>query len=326
MIAVLTGSNGFIGSSLARRLLAEGAQVRCLVRHPLPPQQDGMERFVVDYSDPESLKQSRAFDDADVVFHVAGLTKALTLADFRRGNVMPTRHLIETVAACRPTLERFVLVSSQAALGPAAAPDRPVTETATPAPVEDYGRSKLEAENLFLDQDLPFPYVIVRPSAVYGPRDVEFLNLFKQLRLGAGIYPGIRDSYASMIHVDDLITGILMAARSDTARNETFFLTHEEAVSWKEIYRVAASALGRNFIELNLPFPLIALAGKVGDVFARLTGHVPILNSQKIDLSRQRYWVCSARKARELMAFDPQIVLRQGFAQTLAWYRNEGWI
>jgi nucleoside-diphosphate-sugar epimerase len=117
-----------------------------------------------------------------------------------------------------------------------------------------------------------------------------------------------------------------MAARSDTARNETFFLTHEEAVSWKEIYRVAASALGRNFIELNLPFPLIGLAGKVGDVFARLTGHVPILNSQKIDLSRQRYWVCSARKARELMAFDPQIVLRQGFAQTLAWYRNEGWI
>lgn len=326
MIAVITGSNGFIGSALVKELIDNGDEVRCLIRKPEPPQDDGVKRFVIDYMNPDQIVASGALDGADILYHVAGVTKALSLASFRAGNVKPTQNLLEAAARRCPALKRFVLISSQAASGPAKSLAQPVQESDDPAPVEDYGRSKLEAENLLRDQDHPFPYTIIRPAAVYGPRDADFLSLFKQLQKGVGIYPGNRDSYVALIHVDDLVKGIFEASQATSAENQVYYLTNEVAISWQEIYHTLSELLDKRIFELNVPFPIIALAGKIGDMVARFTGKVTVLNSKKIDLARPRYWTCTAEKAKAELNFQPAIAMRQGFKETIAWYRMEGWM
>lgn len=327
MNAVITGSNGFIGSSLVKNLLAEGADVRCLVRSkPDADKDDGVKRYVIDYTNQESILESGALNNADVIFHVAGVTKHLTLEGFRAGNVLPTKNLIEAASIQAPSLKRFVLVSSQAAAGPASHLEQPVTEHKPPEPIEEYGLSKLEAENILRESSLSFPYTIIRPTAVYGPRDVDFLPLFKQIGAGRGIYPGNKDSYISLIHVQDLVDGILRAATSDRSKNQTYFLTNEESITWQQVYQAISSVLGTAIWELNIPFPLIAFAARLGDLYSKLTGTVSILNSKKIELAKPKLWICSADKARKEFNFTPTIQMAEGMATTFEWYKKHGWV
>ena len=326
MKAVITGSNGFIGSCLTRRLVAAGHEVRCLIRPSSSVRGDdaNVTRIPIDFSNPSSLDKSGALDDADIVFHVGGVTKALSIDAFRAGNVAPTRALLDAVQRVNPQLKRFVLISSQAAAGPANSERDPMTENTPPAPVEDYGRSKWEAEQLVASYSSNF--TIIRPAAVYGPRDVDFFQLFKQLRTGLGIFPGNRDSFVSTIHVDDLVDGILLAAESPNSLHQTYYLTNEVAVSWQTIYQYIGEAWGRNIREINVPFGIIVLAGRLGDVFSKLTGKVSVLNSKKIDLARPRFWICTSEKAATEFGFDPKIPVQAGLKQTLTWYQQANWL
>ena len=301
--------------------------MRCLVRSkPKSEKSDAAKRYVIDYTSQQSILDSDALDDADVIFHVAGVTKHLTLEGFRAGNVLPTKNLVEAASKRTPSLKRFVLISSQAAAGPASHLERPVTEHAPAQPIEEYGLSKLEAENILRETPLPFPYTIIRPTAVYGPRDVDFLPLFKQIGAGRGIYPGNKHSYISLIHVQDLVDGILRAATSDPAKNQTYFLTNEESITWQQVYQAISEVLGKSIWELNIPFPLIAFAARVGDLYSRITGTVSILNSKKIELAKPKLWICSADKAKKEFNFTPTIQMEEGMATTFEWYKKHGWV
>ncbi len=328
MKPVITGSNGFIGSMLRNKLVAQGADVRCLVRSNPGSQtrSDGYTSFGINYADEESLVASGALNDATHVFHVAGVTKHLTLDGFRQGNVTPTRNLINALKQVNPNLKRFVLISSQAAAGPAASTQNPRTESDRPTPAEDYGLSKLEAEQLLTEASLPFPYTIIRPAAVYGPRDVDFLALFKQLKSGLGIYPGNRNSYVSTIYVDDLVNGILDASQHPAASDKTYFLTNEVAVSWQQIYQHIAAIWSSRLWEINLPIGIIAAVAKLGDLYSKATGKITVLNSKKIDLARPKYWVCSSAQAAEDFGFEPQTALAPGLQETFDWYKASGWL
>jgi nucleoside-diphosphate-sugar epimerase len=173
---------------------------------------------------------------------------------------------------------------------------------------------------------LPFAYTIIRPSAVYGPRDVDFLALFKQLKSGLGIYPGNRDSYVSAIYVEDLVNGILEAALHESASNQTYFLTREISLTWQHIYHIMADIWKNKLREINLPFGLVVVAGHLGDLYSKVTGRVTVMNSKKIDLARPRYWVCSAEKAMTDFGFSPQTKIEQGLQQTFNWYKTAGWL
>lgn len=328
MKPVITGSNGFIGSMLRNQLIAENADVRCLVRSNPGSQTraDGYTQYGINYHDEESLVSSGALDDATHLYHVAGVTKSLSLEGFRQGNVTPTRNLIRALQRVNPNLERFVLISSQAAAGPATSTQSPKTEADRAAPIEDYGQSKHEAEQLLTESALPFPYTIIRPAAVYGPRDVDFLALFKQLKNGLGIYPGNRNSYVSTIYVDDLVKGIIDASRHASTGNSTYFLTNEVAVSWQQIYQHIATLWSSRLIEINLPIGIIAAVAKLGDLYSKATGNITVLNSKKIDLARPRYWVCSSAQATQDFGFSPETELASGLRKTFEWYKTSGWL
>lgn len=327
MIAVVTGGSGFIGQHLVRRLLADGHEVRCLVRADgrgatLPA---GASRHVVQFDSPATLIDCRALDDADAVFHLAAATRVPHSKDFIAANVTPTRHLLGALTA-RRQLARFVFVSSQAAAGPATALDRPVDEEDMALPVEAYGRSKLEAERIVESFGDRIPTTIVRPCAVFGPRDRDFLTLFRLAERGVLLYPGTAEHWLSILHVDDVVAGIIAVATSDAAVLRSYFLASEQPLQWRQLGAAIAQAIGRSVRQVNVPAPVVRAAAVVGDVIGRVTGTAMLASSEKAALSRHPFWICSARRARMEIGFQERRSLPDAVASTYLWYRDHGWL
>ena len=330
MIAVVTGSSGFIGSHLVDALLTRGAQVRALVREgsvadSLDPR---VQRSVVDLLDSKSVREAPAWEGATHVFHLAGVTKRRTLAQFRGGNVVPTANVLAAAAArSGSTPPRIVLVSSQAAAGPATAEDRPVREDDPPAPIEGYGQSKLEAEQATRPYEQSLPISIVRPAAVYGPRDRDFLRVFRLATRPIALHALPRQHAFSIVHVADVVAALLLVAEHPAAVGRAYFLANQTPTSWRELYQEIARAAGVTpRAELQIPMPAIALAGLAGDAVSALTGWHSLANSHKTRLARPRWWVCDASRARDELGWVPAVTLQHGLRETYLWYLQAGWM
>lgn len=325
MIAVVTGGSGFIGQYLVRRLLSDGHEVRCLVRPSGRPTPQGATRFIVDYDVPQSLLRCTALDDADAVFHLAGATTAIHAQDFLQANVTPTRHLLGALTA-RRARPRFVYVSSQAAAGPAPSRDRPVDEDDTPRPVEAYGRSKLEAERIVESFGDHVPTTIVRPCAVFGPRDRDFLALFRLAERGVIAYPGTATHWLSILSVDDVVSGIVAAAVNERAILRCYFLSSAEPVSWRTLGAHIAAAMDKKVRHVNVAPSLVRIAAIAGDVMSRITQRSSLANGEKARLARYPFWICSAGRAQRELGFVESHSLPDALRDTYLWYRRNGWL
>ncbi len=337
MLALVTGSSGFVGSHLVEALAGAGWTVRRLVRPESAPVPlalpDALARRVETHAAPltdaDALRRSPAFDGVDAVLHVAGVTRRRTLAEFRAGNVAPTAALLDALAARAASSgdppPRFVLVSSQAAAGAAHALDRPRTERDAAEPVGAYGHSKREAERLVAAHPGGVPWTIVRPSAVYGPRDVDFLPVFRHAARGMALYPGTRDAWLSMVYVGDLARALVLAATAPQAVGGTYFVAGDERVPWPAVYDAAAAAAGcRVRWGLDAPAFVLAAAGIAGDAWAALTHREVLVTREKLRLGRPRWWCCSAARARLELGWVPAVGLVEGARRTHAWYHTQG--
>ena len=322
---LVTGSTGFIGRRMLAHPALDGDRVRVLLRpeSPVRPMPDGVEAVRAAFGDPEAL--GRAVTGVDRIIHLAGVTKGKDEASFDEGNVLPVRSLLEAVKNHNPALRRFVLVSSLAAAGPASEGEEGVRESDAPHPVSAYGRSKLRGEEAALSFAGDVPLTIVRPPAVYGPGDRDVLQVFRMLGKGVLVTAGnARRQRFSMIHVDDLVRGIMQAARSDASAGRTYNITSSSAWSWGGLVEAARPALGfRRVLRLSLPAPLVMLLGTVVGGVASLLGRASILNRDKaVELLRD-YWVSSPRRAQEELGFTSEITPEEGIAGTVAWARRE---
>jgi nucleoside-diphosphate-sugar epimerase len=307
MIVAITGANGFIGRHLCERFADGGAVVRPIMRRDL-----------------DSATVDETFDGVDVVVHAAGATRAPTRALLRASNVELTKRVLDL--ARRAKVGRFVFVSSQAAAGPASFVDAPVTEDMSAAPIEAYGRSKLDAEHLVRASD-DMSWVVVRPAAVYGPRDRDFLAMFRLAQLGIAIHPANRQQWMSIVHVRDLADGIVCAATVAHATGGTFFLANDVPVQWAEMFRLAARVAHRPlFVDIEIPSWLVGVGASAGDVLARVTGSAGLLTSDKAALTKPRFWICSSNRAKRELGFEPRIGLQEGLTETYDWCRAQGWL
>lgn len=307
MLAVVTGANGFIGQHLCRRFERAGWEVRAGLRADVTPDRIGA--FMA---------------NATVVIHAAGATRAPSDESLWASNVELTRRV--AIAATRAGAQRLVYVSSQAAAGPAARADAPVSEADDPAPVEAYGRSKLAAE-VAAREAAPDILSIVRPAAVYGPGDKDFLALFRLARFGVALHAGNRDQMISIVHVSDVADGILCAATHPAAANGVYFLANDVAITWGDCFQLAARSAGRSLaVDVEAPRALINAGARVGDAFARITGRTPLLSSYKTALAAPRYWLCSNERAKKELGFRPRTSLDDGFRETYQWYIDNRWI
>ncbi len=330
MLALVTGASGFVGSHLVAALIAAGWRVRRLARPASPPAPDArVESRVAPPDDARAIARSGALADVDVVFHVAGVTRAHSAARFAAGNVAPTRALLDAIGEARGgALPRGVLVSSQAAAGAAAAPDRPRTEDDPPAPVGAYGASKRAAEEVVAAHAAGGArWTVVRPCAVFGARDRDFLPLFRQATRGVALLPGTRDAWLSLVHAPDLARALVLAGTAPGAAGRTYFVAGEEAVPWPAVAAAVARAAGAQLrLVADAPRWALTLAGAAGDLWSAATGRDALAGREKLALARPRYWCCSAARARAELGWTPALGLDEAVAATYAWYREAGWM
>ncbi len=329
MIAIVTGANGFIGQRLTEMLLQEGFHIRCVdIRPPRPEiKKDArVEHYVIDCADSQCLEKSGILNGADYVFHLAAVTKGADYETFYKGNVLPTKSLLQALLDSKIRLHRFVFVSTQAAAGPARDLTHPIAESDEPHPNEDYSATKLEAENVVRQFGKKIPFTIIRPSCVYGPGDIDFLNIFKQIKFHVNVYPGYRKKWISIIYVDDLARGIVCAVRNEATIGKTYFLGNEAPVTWQEVHRTMAKAANKKVMEISLPWWFVAMVCRGGDLWTHLTGHYTIANSRKAILSKQPFWICSAKSAFHDFGFQTKTTLIDGLKQTFEWYVQNDWL
>ncbi|HUI45064.1 MAG TPA: NAD-dependent epimerase/dehydratase family protein [Nitrospirota bacterium] len=323
---LVTGGTGFVGSHLVERLLRNNYAVTCLVRDPLHVRWlEGMDVRLAqgDCTRPESL--ANAVQGASAVFHCAGLTKAIHVQDYYVVNHLGTKNLLEACARYNPGIEKFVLVSSQAAAGPS--PDgRPVRDGDTPHPVSDYGRSKLLAEDEVRGYQDRLPVVILRPSSVYGPRDVDIYELFRWASRGLTLQMTGGDRYLNLCYVEDLTAALLLSAEQRTQSGSIYFVAENRPYSWSEIWALLLSTGEVKARTIKIPYGaayLIGLAFEIGSLFAKRPA---LANRQKMREAAQRYWLCDIGKIENDLRFRAEYPLQKGLELTWQWYRKNQWL
>ncbi len=333
---LVTGASGFVGSHLVAALAARGDHVTALVRKT--SRVEHLERLgaALAYGDvTERPGLTEAVAGRDVVYHVAGLTRALRVSELFRANEEGVRNVAEACAAAgHPPV--LVVVSSLAAAGPALA-GRPRTEDDPPGPVSHYGRSKRAGELAARQFAASVPTTIVRPPIVFGPGDRACLEWFKSIRrFRVHLVPGYRRRRYSMIHAADLAELLIRAAErgeriapaetpGEAARG-CYFADGGEQPTFAEMGRKIARAVGRRVLVCYVAMPVVwGVAGAV-ELVSRLRGQAHYLNIDKIREAAAGSWICSAEKAARELGFAPAAPLDERLRQTAQWYRREGWL
>lgn len=319
MKALVTGATGFIGSHLCEELIKRGYAVTCLVRETSNLKWiEDLDLHLVkgDCTDRESLLN--ALNGFDYVFHLAGLTKSGSDDAYFSTNATGTANLIEAVAQKNPQLNRFVYISTLSAAGPSKN-GTPVDEQAQPSPVSNYGKSKLEGEKAILKYKNILPVTILRPAAVYGPRDKDFLVLFKMVK--KGVFPDWGKSYYSFLYIDDLIQGIILCAESKRAEGKTYFLSENTVHSNDEVMQVISASLNKKARRLRIPKFVIPFCSFIGE-----KTNAEIINKDKMKEFSHLNWTCDSRKVKEEIGFLPRVVIREGMKWTADWYRIHKWL
>jgi len=326
MRALVTGASGFIGSHIVDTLLARKYDVRVLLRRTssLEWLKDLPVEFVYgDIFSTDALRQ--AVTGVDYVYHSAGLTKAKTAEIYLRANAEGTRNLLEAVKSHAPGIKRFVHISSQAAVGPSPGAAS-VDENTEPAPLTSYGRSKWKAEQECHRFFPEFPVTILRPPAVFGPRDRDIFEFFHTVARGLQPMVGFSEKYLSLIHARDLVRGFVMAGESPKAVGETYFITSNRYYGWKEIGDLTARIMGKRVIRVRIPeFGVFTIAA-VAEGLAKFSPKPALVNFEKARDMVQEYWTCDHHKALRDLGFEQEMTLEQGLQDTIDWYRRMGWL
>jgi nucleoside-diphosphate-sugar epimerase len=258
------------------------------------------------------------------VFHLAAALKGFRQDDFFRVNVEGTRNV---AGACRRAdrLQRLVVVSSLAAAGPSPGGRAPRTEEMPDAPVSWYGRSKLDGDRA-VQGTAELPSVIVRPPIVFGPRERDAYRYFWLARRGVLPVLGTVERFYSLVYGPDLAMGLVHAARTASAPGRVFFLTGPEVVTWGQLGRLVADALGISGRIVRVPERLGRVAGAIADVAARVTGHPRTFGSQKMIEMRQPAWVASPERAARELGWTAPTPLPNAVEAAVRWYRDHGWL
>ncbi len=333
---LVTGAAGFVGSHVVDALLARGRTVRALVRKTTDTR--FLDKTRVSFAEgdvgdatPEGEDAlARAAEGCTDVIHAAGITQALAIADYARINADGSARAAR--AAARAGVERFVLVSSQAAGGPSPV-DRARDESDEDQPLSAYGRSKLEGERLARktlgeagapDRSAP-ELVVVRPPSVYGPRDKAFLELFRLVK--SGLVPAHRPAQqqVSLIHARDLAAGSVLAVEKGAA-GRTYYLTDGRPTTTAAVIDAIAHVLGKKPLRLDIPSGMLEAAVWAAEAFSAATGRPARVTRERLAEWKGMRGTLSDARAREELGYRPTIELDPGMEETAQWYRTAGWI
>lgn len=336
--SLITGATGFIGSHLAAALIEQGDSVFCLTRSNSPPErvehlrQLGAQIVQGDVKDAATLPA--AVKNIDVVYHLAGRTKVLEIADFYRVNETGASLVAEACAKCEsPPL--LVMVSSLAAAGPSPK-DQPRNEDQPCEPVSDYGRSKRAGELAVARWASKIPVSIVRPPIVLGSDDPDGFTLFRTIaRFGIHAVPDSAAMQLSVLMVDDLIQGLtLVAARgtrltaeSDATGEGVYFVSSDKPLTGTKLGQMIGDALGRENVRVvSIPLPVVWCATAISEAIGQLQKKPTIMNLDKYREFAAGNWTCNTERIQNELGFRPAKSFAESLQEMAAWYREAGWL
>lgn len=326
MKVAVTGANGFLGSHVVERLLARGDEPVAVVRPTADLrwlQDVEVEVVQTTLDDVDAL--GRALDGAEVVVHLAGATRARPLSRFFDINVGFTRAVLDACARAARPPRRVVLSSSLAATGPSSS-RLPLTESQPALPVSAYGRSKYEAEQALLS-DPRVEGVVLRPPGIYGPRDVDVLEMLRLARHGIFMRVGFGAPLYNWLYALDAAEAFVSACHAPSAAGEVFNVGDDTNYTSAEFDRIVARAVGTpRRLTLHLPVVVLKAAALVGELASMASPRPPILNWDKAKIVTAGSWAIDIAKARELLGWAPTFTAAEGMAATVSWYRRMGWL
>ena len=338
MKILITGASGFIGSFIVEEALRRGFETWAAVRGSSSRQflTDERIHFIeLNLSSEEQLCEQLKNHQFDYVVHAAGVTKCLNKADFHRINTEGTQNLVRAIIALKMPLRRFVYISSLSIMG-AIREQQPYTEileSDEARPNTAYGQSKLEAEQWLASLlsrtggvEGGFPYVILRPTGVYGPRERDYFMMAKSIQSHTDFAVGYKQQDITFVYVTDVVQAVFLAMeKGQTGRK--YFLSDGEVYQSSTFSNLIRKELGNPWwIRITAPIWVLRVVTFVGEYVGRLTGKVTALNNDKYNIMRQRNWRCDIEPARQELGYEPQVKLEEGVRRSIKWYKDNGWL
>ena len=331
MKILVTGASGFIGSFIVEEALKRGFETWAAIRKSSSRAflQDARIHFIeLNFASEEQLKDQLRDHQFDYVVHAAGVTKCLHREDFFRINTEGTKNLVRALMALKMPLRRFVYISSLSIMG-AIREEQPYTEireSDEAKPNTAYGLSKLEAEQWLDTVSEKFPYVILRPTGVYGPRERDYFMIAKSIKSHTDFAVGFKQQDITFVYVTDVVQAVFLALeKGQTGRR--YFLSDGEVYQSSTFSDLIHRELGKPWwIRITAPLWLLRIITFCGEYIAHLTGKVTALNNDKYNIMRQRNWRCDIEPARKELGYEPQVKLEEGVRRSVQWYKENGWL
>lgn len=327
---LVTGATGFIGSFIVDEALRRNMEVWAAVRNTSSRKYLLDERINIinlNLDDEDSLLEAFNGKIFDYVVHAAGVTKSTNRDDFRRVNTLGTIHLVNAIRRSGMAIRRFVYISSLSIFGPIREyqPYKEITDSDTPQPNTEYGRSKLESEK-YLEGLTDFPYIILRPTGVYGPRERDYFLMAKSVKGHIDFAVGYKPQVITFVFVEDVVQAVMLALEKGKLGSR-YFLSDGCLYKSSTFSDFIRRELGNPWmIRVKAPLWVLKIVTTIGEWMGKISGRVSALNNDKYNILKQRNWMCDISKAEDELGYNPQYNLDRGVRITIKWYKDNGWL
>lgn len=331
---LITGAGGFIGGFMVEKALQEEFETWAGVRKTTSHEylRDERIRFIdLPFHNPQKLTETlfRLKEQEgrwDIIIHNLGVTKCIDHNDFDRVNYGFTRNFADALQETGMVPDQFIMMSSLGALGPGDETGMtPIRIGDEPTPNTAYGKSKLKAEQ-YLQSLTDFPWIIMRPTGVYGPREKDYFLMVKTIKAGFDFGAGYKPQQITFIYVKDLVNCVFRAIEKGVVNRE-YIVSEGQSYSSSDFRKYVQKAINKKIVlPVTVPLFVLRVVSVISETIGKITRRNTTLNSDKYNIMKQRNWNCDITPIREELDFEPSYTLEKGVAETVSWYQKNGWI
>ncbi len=323
---LITGASGFLGYHLIQTAIKADFEVFAAVRKNSNIEhlsEFPLKYLYLNYEDPEQMSRLIAENKIDYIIHSAGVTKAIRQEVYDQVNADYTINLAKAAENSGGICKKIVFISSLAAVGPLNDGHQIITEKTLPQPVTAYGRSKLLAENQLAS--ISIPTTILRPTAIYGPRDKDIFIMLKTISNGMDPYIGKIVQQLSFVHANDVALAAVQSLKIKNALG-IYHITDGNSYNRYEFADIAKSILNRKTFRFHLPMPLVKSLAFFLEKVNGWLNKPSVINREKLHELAAINWVCDINKANKDLNFIPKYNLQTGLEDTISWYKKNKWL